>query len=127
MSLPLPTKNAPLVRVTVLGSGTSMGVPSLGCHCRVCTSKDPRDNRLRPSLLLSRGEKNIIIDTTKVATDTIDYVATDQSGLTSTSTCTAIIEPAPPSIAPSGDSATSSTDTSPSAATATTPASLTAN
>jgi riboflavin kinase/FMN adenylyltransferase len=41
-----------------------MGVPSLGCHCRVCASKDPRDNRLRPSLLLSRGEKNIIIDTT---------------------------------------------------------------
>jgi phosphoribosyl 1,2-cyclic phosphate phosphodiesterase len=41
-----------------------MGVPSLGCHCRVCTSKDPRDNRLRPSLLLSRGEQNIVIDTT---------------------------------------------------------------
>jgi phosphoribosyl 1,2-cyclic phosphate phosphodiesterase len=54
---------APL-KLTVLGSGTSMGVPSLGCHCRVCTSKDPRDNRLRPSLLLSRGEKNIVIDTT---------------------------------------------------------------
>src|ERR1700688_5067879 len=52
------------IRLTVLGSGTSMGVPSLGCHCRVCTSKDPRDNRLRPSLLLSRAEKNIIIDTT---------------------------------------------------------------
>jgi phosphoribosyl 1,2-cyclic phosphate phosphodiesterase len=41
-----------------------MGVPSLGCHCRVCTSKDPRDNRLRPSLLLSHGEQNIVIDTT---------------------------------------------------------------
>ena len=41
-----------------------MGVPSLGCHCRVCSSKDPRDNRLRPSLLLSRGEQNIVIDTT---------------------------------------------------------------
>src|SRR2546421_9088272 len=52
------------IRVTVLGSGTSMGVPSLGCHCRVCTSQDPRDNRLRPSLLLSRGEQRVVIDTT---------------------------------------------------------------
>jgi phosphoribosyl 1,2-cyclic phosphate phosphodiesterase len=52
------------LRVTVLGSGTSMGVPSLGCHCRVCSSSDPRDNRLRPSLLISRGDRNIIIDTT---------------------------------------------------------------
>jgi phosphoribosyl 1,2-cyclic phosphate phosphodiesterase len=52
------------IKVTVLGSGTSMGVPSLGCHCRVCTSKDPHDNRLRPSLLLSRHGKNVVIDTT---------------------------------------------------------------
>ncbi len=41
-----------------------MGVPSLGCHCRVCTSTDPRDNRLRPSLLLSREGQNVVIDTT---------------------------------------------------------------
>ena len=41
-----------------------MGVPSLGCHCRVCTSSDPRDNRLRPSLLLSRNGQNVVIDTT---------------------------------------------------------------
>jgi phosphoribosyl 1,2-cyclic phosphate phosphodiesterase len=54
---------APL-KITVLGSGTSMGVPSLGCHCRVCSSKDPRDNRLRPSLLLSRDGQNVVIDTT---------------------------------------------------------------
>ena len=40
------------IRVTVLGSGTSMGVPSLACKCRVCTSSDPHDNRLRPSLQL---------------------------------------------------------------------------
>src|ERR1700738_1680382 len=52
------------IRVTVLGSGTSMGVPSLACHCRVCTSKDPHDNRLRPSLLLSHNGQNVIIDTT---------------------------------------------------------------
>ena len=52
------------IKITVLGSGTSMGVPTLGCHCRVCSSKDPRDNRLRPSLLLSRHNQNVVIDTT---------------------------------------------------------------
>jgi riboflavin kinase/FMN adenylyltransferase len=41
-----------------------MGVPSLGCHCRVCSSLDPHDNRLRPSLLLSRNGENVVIDTT---------------------------------------------------------------
>jgi phosphoribosyl 1,2-cyclic phosphate phosphodiesterase len=52
------------IRVTVLGSGTSMGVPTLGCHCAVCESSDPRDKRMRPSLLLSRGGQNVVIDTT---------------------------------------------------------------
>src|SRR5690348_15910204 len=52
------------LKITVLGSGTSMGVPTLGCHCRVCSSPDPRDNRLRPSLLLSRNGQNVVIDTT---------------------------------------------------------------
>ena len=41
-----------------------MGVPSLACHCKVCSSSDPRDNRLRPSILLSRGDQNVVIDTT---------------------------------------------------------------
>ncbi len=54
---------APL-KITVLGSGTSMGVPTLGCSCRVCKSNDPHDKRLRPSLLLSRGGQNVVIDTT---------------------------------------------------------------
>jgi phosphoribosyl 1,2-cyclic phosphate phosphodiesterase len=52
------------LKLTVLGSGTSMGVPSLGCPCPVCNSPDPRDNRLRPSLLLSRNGQNVVIDTT---------------------------------------------------------------
>jgi len=52
------------IKLTVLGSGTSMGVPSPGCHCRVCTSRDSHDKRLRPSLLLSRGGQNVVIDTT---------------------------------------------------------------
>ena len=41
-----------------------MGVPTLGCPCRVCSSKDPHDKRLRPSLLLSRNNQNVVIDTT---------------------------------------------------------------
>ncbi len=49
--------------ILVLGSGTSVGVPMIGCRCRVCTSSDPRDKRLRPSVLLRLGEKRILIDT----------------------------------------------------------------
>ena len=52
------------LKITVLGSGTSMGVPTLGCPCRVCGSADPHDKRLRPSLLLSRNGQNVVIDTT---------------------------------------------------------------
>jgi phosphoribosyl 1,2-cyclic phosphate phosphodiesterase len=53
-----------VIKLTVLGSGTSMGVPSPGCHCRVCSSRDPHNKRLRPSMLLSRGGQNVVIDTT---------------------------------------------------------------
>jgi phosphoribosyl 1,2-cyclic phosphate phosphodiesterase len=52
------------LRLTVLGSGTSMGVPTLTCPCRVCHSEDPRDNRTRPSVLLSRDGRHVVIDTT---------------------------------------------------------------
>jgi phosphoribosyl 1,2-cyclic phosphate phosphodiesterase len=52
------------IRLRVLGSGTSMGVPTLSCHCAVCDSTDPKNKRLRPSILLSRGEQSVIIDTT---------------------------------------------------------------
>ncbi len=41
-----------------------MGVPTIGCHCAVCTSTDPRDNRMRTSVLLSRNGQNVLIDTT---------------------------------------------------------------
>jgi phosphoribosyl 1,2-cyclic phosphate phosphodiesterase len=52
------------LQLTVLGSGTSMGVPTLGCHCAVCESADPHDKRTRPSVLLSYGGRNVVIDTT---------------------------------------------------------------
>ncbi len=50
--------------ITVLGSGTSSGVPTIGCTCEVCTSPDPRDKRLRPSILIEYGGRTVIIDTT---------------------------------------------------------------
>ena len=50
--------------LTVLGSGTSMGVPTIGCSCAVCHSADSRDRRTRPSILLEYGGKFVLIDTT---------------------------------------------------------------
>ncbi len=52
------------LEITILGSGTSMGVPTLGCHCAVCESKDVHDKRTRPSVLFSYGGRNVIVDTT---------------------------------------------------------------
>ena len=50
--------------LTVLGSGTSMGVPTIGCDCLVCHSSDPRDRRTRPSVLIEYGGRSVVIDTT---------------------------------------------------------------
>ena len=44
------------MRVTLLGTGTSHGVPAIGCDCAVCRSTDPRDRRWRPSILLDFGD-----------------------------------------------------------------------
>ena len=54
----------PSLRLTVLGSGTSTGVPTIGCNCSTCTSADPRDNRLRPSVLVQFDGHTILIDAT---------------------------------------------------------------
>ena len=50
--------------LTVLGSGTSMGVPTIGCDCAVCTSADPRDRRTRPSIMVQWEGHTVLIDTT---------------------------------------------------------------
>ncbi len=49
--------------LTVLGSGTSMGVPTLGCDCAVCHSSDPHDRRTRPSVMIEYAGKVVLIDT----------------------------------------------------------------
>ena len=51
-----------LMRMTFLGTGTSGGVPSVGCKCEVCTSSDPRDNRLRCSALLETETTRVLVD-----------------------------------------------------------------
>ncbi len=51
------------MKITFLGTGTSLGVPEIGCNCKVCTSEDIRNKRLRPSVLVEDKEISIIIDT----------------------------------------------------------------
>jgi len=50
------------VTITFLGTGTSQGVPVIACNCEVCKSTDPRDKRLRSSIMIETGEKVIVID-----------------------------------------------------------------
>ena len=72
MSANSPAVRVDSLRLTVLGSGTSMGVPTVGCRCAVCCSDDPHDKRTRASVLLSFRAtslggvalRNIVVDTT---------------------------------------------------------------
>jgi phosphoribosyl 1,2-cyclic phosphate phosphodiesterase len=51
------------LKITFLGTGTSQGIPVIACQCKVCTSPDKRDTRLRASLLIEVGSETIVIDT----------------------------------------------------------------
>ncbi len=55
--------DTPPLKVTVLGCGSSPGVPIPGCDCPVCTSDDPRNRRRRPSVLIEQGEVAVLVDT----------------------------------------------------------------
>ena len=50
------------MKVRIIGSGTSTGVPQIGCTCPVCTSADPKDNRLRASAIVETDDARILID-----------------------------------------------------------------
>lgn len=52
-----------MITVTFLGTGTSQGVPFIGCRCSVCTSPDPRDTRLRTSVWIKSDTTSVVIDT----------------------------------------------------------------
>jgi phosphoribosyl 1,2-cyclic phosphate phosphodiesterase len=51
------------MKFTILGSGTSTGTPTVSCQCATCLSDDPRDQRLRPSLMVESATTRIVIDT----------------------------------------------------------------
>ena len=51
------------IELLFLGSGTSAGVPMIGCHCEVCSSADPKDKRSRPSVVISCGDVRVLVDT----------------------------------------------------------------
>ncbi len=51
------------VQITFLGTGTSAGIPMIGCHCEVCSSTDPHDKRTRPSVVISQGNTRVLVDT----------------------------------------------------------------
>ena len=55
--------NGIILKITFLGTGTSQGVPIIACECKTCKSKDPRDKRLRSSILIETEDSTIVVDT----------------------------------------------------------------
>ena len=52
------------MRITFLGTGTSHGIPMIGCDCAVCRSDNPRNKRLRPSIYVQSGDQSVLVDAT---------------------------------------------------------------
>ena len=57
------TKDQTRMKLTFLGTGTSTGVPSIGCECETCCSDDPRDKRLRVSVIIEHAGQTVLVDT----------------------------------------------------------------
>ena len=51
------------MKITFLGTGTSIGIPRIGCSCPVCTSEDPKNKRLRCALHLEHEDYSLLVDT----------------------------------------------------------------
>src|SRR3954462_8260675 len=64
-AVPATNQSVPsdFLELLFLGTGTSAGIPMIGCHCPVCSSTDPHDKRTRPSVLISHGDVRVLIDT----------------------------------------------------------------
>ena len=56
--------SAPALKITFLGTGTSSGVPMIACHCKVCTSTNTKDKRLRTSIMVQSATTTLVVDTT---------------------------------------------------------------
>ena len=56
--------NPPALKITFLGTGTSSGVPMIACHCKVCTSTNKKDKRLRSSIMVQSATTTLVVDTT---------------------------------------------------------------
>ncbi len=62
--MPASESNFIPIELTFLGSGTSAGIPMIGCKCEVCTSTDPRDRRTRASVVIRYGKTTVLVDAT---------------------------------------------------------------
>ena len=51
------------MKITLLGTGTSQGIPQIACDCKVCMSENPKDNRLRSSIMIEVDNQTLVVDT----------------------------------------------------------------
>ena len=62
------------MEITFLGTGTSQGVPVIGCNCEVCLSTNKKDKRLRTSIHITDNDTSIVIDKIKISNDDVAIV-----------------------------------------------------